>query len=139
MYRNQEHYPDPTAGEAIRRAQRKEQRKMKFVYICSPYKAREGATIEQNLARANRFCLFAAKSGFVPVAPHVYFSGFLNDAEPDEREAGRVMGLCLLRRCEEMFVFGSYLSEGMRAEIWEAQARNIPIRYFKNNCAEVVR
>ena len=145
MYRNSEHYPDPTAGAAIARVSGREQkksrkdgrRKMKFVYICSPYRAYTGTTVEDNERRARRYCRFAAQKEAVPLAPHLIFTQFLNDAVPEEREAGLYLGRQLLKRCEEMWVFGSHTSEGMAAEIEAANKRGILVRYFNTKCEEV--
>lgn len=53
-----------------------------LVYICSPY---SGDT-EANLAKARNFCRFALDQGQIPLAPHLMFPQFMNDADPVERE-----------------------------------------------------
>jgi len=106
---------------------------MKFIYICSPLKG----DIERNIRKANGYCRFAVKKSVVPLAPHTMFTGFLDDTIPEEREAGLSLGLEILKRCNEMWVFGNRISEGMLAEMEVAKELNIPIRYFTDKCEEV--
>lgn len=103
---------------------------MKIVYICSPLRG----DVERNIRKANGYCLFAAKQAAVPIAPHVMFTGFLDDGIPEERCLGMSMGLELLRLCEEVWVFGERLSEGMQAEIRVADQLNLTIIYFNEKC-----
>ena len=42
----------------------------------------------------------------------------------------------LLTKCEQMWVFGSVISSGMRAEIAKAEKKNIPVRYFTEDLKE---
>ena len=110
---------------------------MKFVYICSPFRAYSGGTVEDNTQRANRFCRFASQQEVVPLAPHVIFSQFLDDDIPEERDAGLYLGMQVLKRCEELWVFGDFISSGMQSEIEAATRRGITIRYFSLECEEV--
>lgn len=103
---------------------------MKFVYVCSPLRG----NVERNIRKANGYCLFAAKQSVVPIAPHVMFTGFLDDTIPEERSLGLSMGLELLKRCDEIWVFGERISEGMAAEIMAAEQLDLPIKYFDDKC-----
>ena len=47
------------------------------------------------------------------------------------------MGLVLLSKCMELWVFGERISEGMAIEIEKAKQRGRTIRYFDENCKEV--
>lgn len=138
MYKNSEQYPDPTAGTAISNIIRDEKRvnksNLQWVYIASPYK---GDTA-QNTMRAKRYARFVARQCFVPVCPHIYFTQFLDDNNKDECEVGLFLGLQMLKRCNQIFVFGSFISEGMQKEIDFAKKHNIPIRYFNIKCEEVI-
>ena len=60
-------------------------------------------------------------------------------ADPDEREDGLFMGLVLLSKCRELWVFGDNISSGMQAEISKAKSRNMPVRYFTNDLKEVTK
>lgn len=85
--------------------------------------------------RARKYCRFAVCRGAVPVAPHLLFPQFLD--ERTERELALSMGLELLERCSQVWVFGRRISEGMRSEIARAGKRKIKIRYFTEELKEV--
>lgn len=77
------------------------------------------------------------KQGYFPIAPHIWLTRFLDDADRGERGLGISFGLRLLSGCREVWVFGSRISEGMRKEIAEAERRSIPVRYFSEQCEEM--
>ena len=52
-----------------------------LVYICSPLR---GYVLE-NQQRARGFCKLALQAGYIPIAPHIYFTQFLDDDSPEER------------------------------------------------------
>lgn len=97
---------------------------MKLVYICSPY----AGNIEENIHFVKAACRYAMKQGCAPIAPHLLYPQFLNDTVPIEREVGIQMGLRVLASCEELWVCGSHISEGMEKEIAEAKRLGIPVR-----------
>ena len=97
---------------------------MKRVYICSPLRG----DIEGNIEKAKKYCKLALDKGYLPIAPHVYFTQFLNDRRPAERAQGLELGLELLNICNEIWVFGA-ASEGMKAEIDLAESLRMEIRY----------
>ena len=53
-----------------------------------------------------------------------------------ERELALFMDMVLLGKCEELWVFGELVTEGMSAEIAKAKRKNMKIRYFTENCEE---
>ena len=132
---NREHYADPTACAALTRIEQtaKKSAYRPFVFICSPF---AGGT-ERNVERARRYCRFAVSNGCIPIAPHVYFPQFMDDDDQEQRDLGLFMGMVLMSRCKELWVFGSTVSRGMAVEIEKAQQRGIPIRYFNTCCEEV--
>ena len=137
-YKNAEGYPDPTAFGAFCSIEKEEKALRAFrpiVYICSPY----AGDIETNTAAARRYCRFAVEAGYIPIAPHLLFPQFLNDSDPKERELGLFFGNALLSKCAEMFVFGSRISGGMKAEIKRATWKGHRIRYFTESCEEVTQ
>lgn len=73
----------------------------------------------------------------IPIAPHIYFTQFLDDDDPQERRLGLDMGLELLKLCSELWVFGNRLSEGMKGEIENAKRLGIPIQYFNDKCEKL--
>lgn len=96
---------------------------MKRVYICSPL----GGNIEENLKRVKEYARYALKCGTAPVVPHFY-ALCLDDNNPKEREIGRAAGLSLLWFCDEMWIFGDKVTEGMKDEIQFCINLNIHIR-----------
>ena len=70
-------------------------------------------------------------------APHLLYPQFLDDTNPQERQLGSFFGLVLLRKCEELWVFGTYFSKGMRVEIDKARKHGMRIRFFNEQCEEV--
>lgn len=97
-----------------------------FIYICSPLKG----DIERNIKKAIGYSRLVFLKGGVPLAPHVIFTTFLDDEILEERNAGIEMGISLLTKCDEVWVFGERISEGMQSEISIAKALNIKIRRF---------
>ena len=106
---------------------------MKVVYIASPL----AGDIEGNIERALGYCRLAAEQDVVPVAPHTIFTQFLADTNPLERKQGMKMGFEMLKRCDELWVFGENITAGMRSEITIAAKHGIPIRYFDTDGNEV--
>ena len=97
-----------------------------FVYICSPY--RDNPRV--NVMRARNYCKFAVEQGKLPIAPHLYFPQFLSEAT--ERDKAMRMNFELLKLCDEVWVFGDKITEGMAAEIERAKK----VRYFTTKCEE---
>ena len=133
---NSEGYFDPTAYEALSIIECEERSLRAFrpiVYICSPY----AGDIDTNIDAARRYSRFAVDKGYIPVAPHLLFPQFLDDADPDERELGIFFGNAIMSKCSEVWVFGSRISAGMQAEIRRAKWKNYRLRYFTEDCQEV--
>lgn len=87
---------------------------MKKVYICSPLRG----DIQGNIERAKSYCRDALFNDYcIPIAPHIYFTQFLDDTKTTERLIGMECGLALLDMCDELWVYGDTISEGMRTEI----------------------
>jgi hypothetical protein len=131
---NAEHYPDPTAADALAAVAREEKAKAwkPCVFICSPF----AGDIEGNTLRAIRYMHFAVTSGAIPFAPHLLYPQVLDESDPSERELGLFFGMVWLGKCDELWVFGSHISNGMSREIAKAKKRGIPIRRFNDVCEE---
>ena len=132
---NSEGYPDPTAQSALATIEQEERALRAFrpiVYICSPY----AGDIKANVAAARRYSRFAVDKGYIPIAPHLLFPQFLDDADPKERQLGLFFGNALMSKCSEIWVFGSHISTGMEAEINRAKWKNYRLRYFTEECQE---
>lgn len=93
--------------------------------------------VEQNVNMARVYSRFAVKNTCIPLAPHLLYPQFMDDGSPAERELGLFMGMVLLTKCEQVWVFGSVISSGMRAEIAKAEKKNIPVRYFTEELEEM--
>ncbi|MBQ7726659.1 MAG: hypothetical protein IJT66_05890 [Clostridia bacterium] len=100
--------------------------KGKRVYICAPL----GGNIAGNVERAKRYTKYALFCGAAPVTPHFY-ALCLDDGNPKEREMGLRAGKSLLWLCDELWVFGENVTEGMKSEITFCEALGIPVRHFK--------
>jgi hypothetical protein len=112
----------------------KPKRKMpsKRVFICSPL----AGNIERNMRNACVYCRFAFDKGFVPIAPHLFYTQFLDDKNKDERAAGLRYGLEEMWRVKQLWVFGENITDGMRFEIDLAKQLKIPVRYFDSEMEE---
>ena len=138
---NNEGYASPTEYEAFTRIEKEEKATAKatafrpVVYICSPY---FGDT-EKNTANARRYSRFAVERHYLPITPHIYFTQFMDDVIPEERDTAIFMNWVLMSKCVELWVFGEYLSPGMKAEIERAKRKHMKIRYFTEELEEVCK
>ena len=131
--RNAEGYPDPTAYEAVRSIEQDIRKWRPLVYICSPY----SGDIDGNTEKARRYCRFAVNAGAIPLAGHLFFPQFMSDRT--ERELALRMDKILMGKCEEVWVFGEVISPGMAAEIRKAKYGRQLIRYFTEDCREIIQ
>lgn len=104
----------------------------KGIYVCSPLRG----DIEGNLKRAYEYGQFVYRQGCVPVIPHLRLAKVLDDNKPEDRKKGIEIGLRHLELCDEIWVFGERISEGMAGEIEKAKALGKPIRYFTETMEE---
>ena len=91
--------------------------KMDKVFICSPYRG----NVEANLKVAREMGRLAAMCNMVPIIPHLVFPQFLKDDEPKERVLGIQLGCELLKDCDELWIVGNKITDGMRYEIEAAK------------------
>lgn len=89
--------------------------------------------MEKNMEKAKDYCAYAASCGVIPLAPHTIFTQYLNDAVPEQREQGLRMGHELLERCDELWVMGDTISQGMKDEIGLATFLQLPILYVSDD------
>ena len=135
---NSEGYYDPTTYEALSSIEKEERSLRAFrsiVYICSPY----AGDVDANVENARRYCRFAVDKGYIPIAPHLLFTQFLNDDNPKERQLGIFFGNAVMSKCSEVWVFGDRISDGMEAEIKRAKRKNYRLRYFNEDLEEVMK
>ena len=95
---------------------------MRKVYICSTYRAKDGAQLDRNIEYAQALTKRALEAGLAPITQ------CLNEDKPEERAAGMAAGLTLLKSCDFVIVGVKYgISEGMSAEIAAADAAGIEV------------
>ena len=103
---------------------------MRKVYVSSQLRG----NVKSNISKAQWYARFVAERGHLPITPHIYFTQFLRDHIPEEREMAMEMNRELLEWCDELWAFGDVISEGMKQEIeW---AKDKPIRYFTEEMKE---
>ncbi|EEV02494.1 hypothetical protein ROSINTL182_05569 [Roseburia intestinalis L1-82] len=98
---------------------------MKLAYICSPCRG----DYEKNIIKAQEYCREAMNDGLLPLAPHVYFTQFVDDTNPEERKLGLRCGLQLLRHCQLIRVYGCKVSAGMYDEIQLAECSTLRSKF----------
>lgn len=136
---NSEGYRSPTEHEAFTHIEKEEKAARKatafrpVVYICSPY---SGDT-EKNIENAKRYSRFAVDRHCLPITPHIYFTQFMDDNIPKERETSIFMNRVLMSKCAELWVFGDNISIGMKSEIDCAKRKHMKIRYFTEELEEI--
>lgn len=97
---------------------------MMLVYICSPY----AGDIRENIKFARAACRHAIEKDCAPIAIHLLYPQLIDDTIPAQREQGIRMGLRVLAACNELWVCGERVSQGMNCEITEAKRLGIPIK-----------
>lgn len=92
---------------------------MPFVYVCSRYRAKTSEERLQNIELAKHACERVIQMGAIPIAPHLYFTRFLNDNDEFERDFGMEAGKKMMEMCSSFFVLtvDEEISEGMDEEI----------------------
>ncbi len=105
-----------------RRAADVHYRDLKVVYIAHPL---SGPDRDANIARASRWCAWAFKSGYAPVADWIVLASQLDESY---REPGLRADCALIKRCDEIWLCGGRVSEGMRVEAAAAKLVGVPVR-----------
>ena len=104
----------------------------KKVYICAPL----GGNVRENLENAVLYTKYALKQGVAPITTHFY-ALCLDDDNPQELALGMSAGMSLLWYCDELWVFGDVISNGMKEEIKFCENLRIPVKRVSN--AEVTK
>ena len=99
-----------------------------LIYVCSAYRGETKKQRKRNVRNARRYCRLVTKQGGIPFAPHLLFTQFLKDDNPRHRRLGLGMGIEMLQRCDEVWVFGKP-SAGMTGEIAYAMKYGLPVRW----------
>ncbi len=93
-----------------------------FVYVCSPY-----GGLRENAKRAHEYGQSIAKEGYIPIIPHKMWHGIFKDDVPEQRGEALMARLELLKKCDQLRVFGKEITPGMAQEINFARAHGIPV------------
>lgn len=104
--------------------------KIHRIYVCSPLSSPTKTEMNRNMEEARRKCkeLNSVFGGRAKAwAPHAYIPEMLDDSIAEERKIGMAFGMELLKLSDIIYVFGSHLSAGMRAEIKYAVENNLDI------------
>ena len=132
---NAEGYYDPTAYEAMTNVAKEEKAFFAFrpvVYICSPY----AGDPEGNSKKARHYSRVAVNRNYIPFAPHLLLPQYLADDDPKERELAMFMNRVFLGKCNEIWIIGDKITEGMKEEITVAKRHRKVIRYFTEDMEE---
>ncbi|MCD7763678.1 MAG: hypothetical protein LUI14_10890 [Lachnospiraceae bacterium] len=117
----------------------KAKEKPRRIFVSSPYRptaedeSERKMQLASNIRRATIACKFIALAGMEPLAPHLYFTQFLDDSDAAAREQGMKLGEDWLAMSDEVWAFtGSHnnISEGMLREINQAEKLGIKVRVF---------
>lgn len=101
---------------------------MKKVYICSPYRAKDGAELDRNIDYAQQLTRQALEAGLAPITPHLYMTQCMDDKKPEEWARGMAAGLTLLKGCDFVIAGVKYgITEGMDREIHTANTLGIAV------------
>lgn len=103
-----------------------ENRRFKWVFICSPLKG----NTETNTRKALMYCQYAIVSGKLPICSHIYFTQFANESNPILRAISMGYGLDLMLLCHELWVCGAHISDRMKTEIERAKKYGIPVHHL---------
>lgn len=135
---NSEGYHDPVVYEALTNVEKEQRAAVRaasayrpLVYVCSPY----AGDVERNAENARKYSRFAVENMAIPFAPHLLMPQYMD--EGSERELALRMGMIFLSKCEQVWVFGERVSDGMVYEIRKAANMGKKIRYFTADCREV--
>lgn len=103
---------------------------MEKIFIISRYHAEKENELVFNInlakAMARKICL---EEGRLPIAPHLYFTGFLKD-KGHERGFGILAGHELMKGCKRAVVLkvDGIISEGMAQDLEQAGRFGIPVK-----------
>lgn len=90
----------------------------KKVFICSRY----AGDVEHNVGIAEILCRLAIDNGAIPFAPHLLYTRFMDDDDPEERMKGIECGLAFMAVCDEVWAYtGDGISNGMEQEMAHAE------------------
>lgn len=66
---------------------------MRKVYICSPYRAKDGAELDRNIDYAQQLTRQALEAGLAPITPHLYMTQCMDDKSRKSGQGAWLRGL----------------------------------------------
>lgn len=97
---------------------------MKKIYICSPFRANEHKTQEENIKHAWAVGERVNAQGHEAIVPHILLSHI---DENTDRARALNEGLKLLDSCSELWICSTHVTGGMLGEMQYASERGIKI------------
>ena len=98
---------------------------MEKIYVCSKLRG----DFINNQQKAKEYCRKIILDGNLPIAPHIYFTQFMDDDKNNERTLALNFNKELIKFCDQVWVFGSDISSGMLFEINFANSLNKKVVY----------
>ena len=115
---------------------------IKRSYVCSPCRADTKEGVEKNMMNARAYVVWVeSKNGGKcrAYAPHSCLPAMFDDNDPFDRNLAISVCYDTLNGCDDMYVFGNKLSDGMKGEIKHAVVTGMPIHIDKPLYDVVVR
>ncbi|QWQ39566.1 DUF4406 domain-containing protein [Gemella sp. zg-570] len=103
-----------------------------LIYICAPF----SGNVERNIKNAVKLAELAYQKGCIPLTPHLLFP-FMDDDNKKHLKDAMFMDIIFLGKCQELWVLGDTITEGMEKEIQVAMQRRQTIKHFNNDFLEV--
>lgn len=101
----------------------------RLVYIAHPVRG----DVAGNLAKGRQWVRWAYEKGVAPAAPWITGCEVLDDANEVHRELGLQCDETTVARCDEIWLCGARISQGMHRELEIAMSHGVYIRRFINS------
>jgi hypothetical protein len=116
---------------------------MEKIFVCSPLATyrlgNKVYDVDTNIEKAISYSRYVYECGAMPITPHVYFTRFMQDGKPKEREDGCKFSIELLKMCDQLWVFGMYESDGMVKEVKAARVLVVPCTHVTKRYEQWLR
>ncbi|MCP4902599.1 MAG: DUF4406 domain-containing protein [bacterium] len=97
-----------------------------LVFISHPIRG----DVEANIESTCHWMRWAIRNkGVSAIAPYIGLLKALNEDDPKERDIGIEIGMDVLLRCDELWLVGTHISEGMQKEADFAHKHDIRVIY----------
>lgn len=97
------------------------------IYLAAPAGAPTKTEHGRNIARAKRWLSWAARQGYAVIADWIIYCEVWDDFNAEDRAQGLAHDDAMIRRCDEFWMVGGRISEGMARGKATAEACGIPI------------